>query len=62
MRGPARDPRARMSKSNENRPGRAGGTPRVRPLVARTFPLDEAAAAQRYLSEERPFGKVVLTF
>jgi NADPH:quinone reductase-like Zn-dependent oxidoreductase len=35
---------------------------RVKPLVARTFPLDEAAAAQRYLSQERPFGKVVLTF
>jgi len=35
---------------------------RIKPLVARTFPLDEAAAAQRYLKEERPFGKVVLTF
>jgi len=34
---------------------------RIKPLVARTFSLDEAAAAQRYLSEERPFGKVVLT-
>lgn len=43
-------------------PGRVGGTPRVRLLVARTFPLDVAAAAPRYLSEERAFGKVVLTF
>jgi len=34
---------------------------RVRPLVSRTFPLEEAAEAQRFLIEERPFGKVVLT-
>jgi NADPH2:quinone reductase len=30
------------------------------PRVARVFPLDEAAEAQRYLDHERPFGKVVL--
>lgn len=34
----------------------------VKPLVSRTFPLAEAAEAQRYLIEDRPFGKVVLTF
>ncbi|HLV79310.1 MAG TPA: zinc-binding alcohol dehydrogenase family protein [Chthonomonadaceae bacterium] len=33
----------------------------VRPLVARAFPLQEAAAAQRFQIEERPFGKVLLT-
>jgi NADPH:quinone reductase-like Zn-dependent oxidoreductase len=33
----------------------------VRPLVARSFPLLEAATAQRYQIEERPFGKVILT-
>jgi len=34
---------------------------KVRPLVARAFPLEEAAEALRHLIEERPFGKVVLT-
>ena len=34
---------------------------RIQPLVSRTFPLEEAAEAQRYLVEDRPFGKVVLT-
>ena len=33
----------------------------VRPIVARTFPLAEAADALRYLVEDRPFGRVVLT-
>ncbi|GAB1340688.1 zinc-binding alcohol dehydrogenase family protein [Streptomyces sp. E-15] len=33
---------------------------KVRPSVARTFPLEEAAAAQRHLAEERPFGRVLL--
>lgn len=32
----------------------------LRPLVARSFPLEEAAEAQRFLDQERPFGKVVL--
>jgi NADPH:quinone reductase len=34
---------------------------RVTPIVAKTFPLVEAAAALRYLIEDRPFGRVVLT-
>lgn len=34
---------------------------RVKPPVSRTFPLEEAAEAQRYLVEDQPFGKVVLT-
>jgi NADPH2:quinone reductase len=34
---------------------------KVCPLVARTFPLEQAAEAQRYQSKDRPFGKVVLT-
>ncbi len=33
----------------------------VRPIVAKTFPLAEAAEALRYLVEGRPFGRVVLT-
>src|SRR5438128_7604391 len=33
----------------------------IKPIVARTFPLVEAAAALRYLVEGRPFGRVVLT-
>ncbi len=33
----------------------------VKPIVAKTFPLTEAADALRYLIEDRPFGRVVLT-
>jgi len=33
----------------------------IKPIVARTFPFEEAAAALRYLIEGRPFGRVVLT-
>lgn len=33
----------------------------IKPIVAKTFPLAEAADALRYLIETRPFGKVVLT-
>jgi len=33
----------------------------IRPIVAKTFPLAEAADALRYLIEDRPFGRVVLT-
>jgi NADPH2:quinone reductase len=33
----------------------------IKPIVARTFPLVEAAEALRYLIEGRPFGRVVLT-
>jgi NADPH2:quinone reductase len=35
---------------------------RVKPVVARTFPLEQAAEAQRYQMEGRPFGKVLLIF
>jgi NADPH:quinone reductase-like Zn-dependent oxidoreductase len=38
----------------------ASGT--VKPAIARTYPLEEAAEATRHLIEDRPFGKVVLTF
>ena len=34
---------------------------KIKPLVGQTFPLAEAAEAQRFLMEERPFGRVVLT-
>ncbi len=33
----------------------------IKPIVAKTFPLAEAADALRYLVEDRPFGRVVLT-
>ena len=33
----------------------------IKPIVAKTFPLTEAADALRYLIEGRPFGRVVLT-
>ena len=33
----------------------------IKPIVAKTFPLGEAAEALRYLVEDRPFGRVVLT-
>lgn len=34
---------------------------KIKPIVARTFPLEKAADALHYLVEERPFGRVVLT-
>ncbi|SNB74875.1 NADPH:quinone reductase [Rhodoblastus acidophilus] len=34
---------------------------KARPAVARTFPLQQAAEAQRFLQHEHPAGKVVLT-
>src|ERR1700693_3585790 len=33
----------------------------IKPIVAKTFPLNEAADALRYLIEGRPFGRFVLT-
>ena len=33
----------------------------IRPIVAKTFPLAEAADALRHLIEDGPFGRVVLT-
>jgi len=33
----------------------------IKPIVAKTFPLAEAPDALRYLIEDRPFGRVVLT-
>ena len=33
----------------------------IKPIVAKTFPLVEAATALRYLVEGRPFGRVILT-
>jgi NADPH2:quinone reductase len=33
----------------------------IKPIVAKSFPLAEAADAVRYLVEGRPFGRVVLT-
>ena len=33
----------------------------IRPIVAKTFPLAGASDALRYLVEDRPFGRVILT-
>lgn len=33
----------------------------IKPIVAKVFRLEEASEALRYLIEERPFGRVVLT-
>ena len=33
----------------------------IRPIVAKTFPLAAASDALRYLVEDRPFGRVILT-
>ena len=35
---------------------------RVHPLIDRVFPVSEAIEAQRYFQEDRPFGKVLLSF
>jgi NADPH:quinone reductase len=34
----------------------------IKPIVAKTFALEDAAQAIRYLVEDRPLGRVVLTF
>ncbi|MGW1169361.1 quinone oxidoreductase family protein [Streptomyces sp. NPDC002550] len=34
---------------------------RITPAIARVFPLEQAAEAQRHLIEDRPFGRVLLT-
>jgi len=34
---------------------------RIKPLVGKTFPLVEAAAAHRYIQERQNVGKVILT-
>jgi NADPH2:quinone reductase len=33
----------------------------IKPIVAKPFPLADAAEALRYLVEGRPFGRVILT-
>ncbi len=35
---------------------------RIHPLIDRVFPASEAVEAQRYFKEERPLGKVLLSF
>jgi NADPH:quinone reductase len=34
----------------------------IKPTVAKVFPIEEVAAANKYLGEERPFGKVLVKF
>ena len=33
----------------------------IKPIVAKKFPLADAPEALRYLIEDRPFGRVILT-
>jgi NADPH2:quinone reductase len=33
----------------------------IKPIVAKSFPLPDAAEALRFLVEGRPFGRVILT-
>jgi len=35
---------------------------RIKPVIDRTFPIEQVVEAQRYQVEGRPFGKVLLTF
>jgi len=35
---------------------------KINPVVSKVFPAQQAADAQRYLIEERPFGKVLINF
>jgi NADPH2:quinone reductase len=37
------------------------GSGQVKPIVAKTFPLEDAANALRYLIDGRPFGRVIVT-
>ena len=37
------------------------GSGRVEPIVAKTFLLEDATNALRYLIEGRPFGRVIVT-
>jgi NADPH:quinone reductase-like Zn-dependent oxidoreductase len=41
--------------------GRLIDAGRVKPIIAKTFPLEEAAAALQFLEKQHPAGKVVLT-
>lgn len=56
----AREPQTRIREAiAELVPYLADGS--VRPLVARVFPLSEASEALRFMTEDRPLGKVVLS-
>lgn len=37
-------------------------TGKIKPLIAKKFNAEDVAEAQRYLIEERPFGKVLIKF
>ncbi|WP_211296140.1 quinone oxidoreductase family protein [Mycobacterium aquaticum] len=54
----AQSPTTKLQAWNQVMELIAHGT--VVPLVERTYPLERAAEALRYLHEERPFGKIVL--
>lgn len=56
----AQPPEAIQAAWNTLLPLFAAGT--LKALVAKTFALEQAAEGLRYLVEERPFGRVVLTF
>ena len=37
------------------------GTGKIKPVIAKSFPLAEAAAAHTYIQERKNIGKVILT-
>jgi NADPH:quinone reductase-like Zn-dependent oxidoreductase len=54
-----RDP-ARLERAKEFiNGGLADGS--LKPIIARTFPLEEIVEAHRYLESNQQFGKVVVT-
>ena len=55
----AQSPAAIAAAWSEIIPPIVGGS--IKPLVERVYPLGEAGEALRHLTEERPFGKVVLS-
>ena len=56
------DEKARLARAVEERVWPWVEAGRVRPIVDRTFPLEDAAEAHRWLELGAQFGKVVLTF
>ena len=60
LRARSADEKARLTRAIEERVWPWVEDGRVRPLIDRRFPLDEAGAAHRYLEDGGHFGKVIL--
>jgi hypothetical protein len=41
--------------------GRRSGLRALKPIIARTVPLDEIVEAHRYMESNQPIGKIVMT-